>query len=354
MKHSINLEPVQEILDGRQLTKLVHLWLNNQRLRTDVSTHTADCYADKLNYFIEWWENVGPWCEWELTKSKLREFGTWLGVVESQYHAPLSYNTRKDILKRLRQCFKWAKDCDYLMYDIRSWVPSATGEAPLRQRATLQELAALMIAAGQSGCPVRDQALIAIYVGTGLRKMEAANLDVQDIRMDADLSGTALVRKAKKVKGREVQSRVVAFDRWTGSYLAALMDTYAEQSGPLFRVTSGKRLTPMSAYRAVKIAIERAGLADKIEGPHDLRRNFATWFSKTHRGELHGRLLSKQLGHSGFAMTDHYILHDADDLTEVIKSPLADYPLTLPERSPVAVRRGLQQSPRKSRLPKGK
>lgn len=324
MKHSINLDPAQDVLDGRELTKLVKMWLDQCRLRSDVADHTVDCYAGRIQYFCEWWDAVGPWCEWELSKDKLLQFGDWLMTVNSQYGKPLEYNSRKDILKRLRQCLRWAKARDYLTYDITSWVPQTSGSAPLRERATLDELALLMRSAALSRCPVRDQALVAFYIGTGVRKMEAAWLDVKDIRMNADLSGTATVRRAKRVKGREIQSRVIAFDRWTGNYLVRLLDSYPEQSGPLFRLRSGKRLTPMAAYRAVKNAIERAGLTDRIQGPHDLRRNFATWFSKRHRGELYGRLLSRQLGHSAFVMTDQYILHDADDLVDVIRSPLAD------------------------------
>ena len=326
MKHAINLEPAQEILDGRQLTPLIRRWLDEQRLRTDVSAHTAGCYANKLAYFIEWWENVGPWCDWELTKDKIAQFNTWLMVVDSQYGTKLQYNTRKDITKRLRQCFRWAKARDYVQVDIASWVQNPTGEAPLREKATLDELAALMRAAGETRNAIRNEALLAIYIGTGVRRAEAVGLDVGDIHMDADLSGTARVRKAKRVKGREVRGRVIAFDRWTGSYLAALLNTYPDQSGPLFRSRhGGQRLGDAAAYQVVKDAIMRAGLSDRIQGPHDLRRNFATWFSKQHRGELHGRLLSRQLGHSGFVMTDHYILHDPGDLQEVIRSPLADY-----------------------------
>jgi integrase len=354
VKHTINLEPATDVLDGRRLNDLIHLWLDKCRLRPDVSEHTVTGYANRVDYFVEWWTNVGPWCGWELTRDRLTQFGDWLLTVKSQYRRPLEYNSRKDILRRIKQCFKWAFENDYLSRDITPWLPVAVGSAPLRQRATLDELAALMVAAGQSGCPVRDQALCAVYVGTGLRKMEAAGLNIEDIQMDADLSGTAIVRQAKRVKGRQVQARVVAFDRWTGSYLAALMDTYPDQRGPLFRVVAGSRLSAMAAYRAVKKAITRAGLADKIEGPHDLRRNFATWFSKTHRGELHGRLLSKQLGHSGFTMTDHYILHDPDDLTAVIKSPLADYPITPPESNRVAVPGGLQPRQRKRHTLAGK
>lgn len=324
MKHSINLEPAQEVLDGRHLVKLVCLWLESQDANADVSAHTAQCYADKMAYFIEWWEDVGPWCEWELTKHRLHHFGAWLNTVHSQYRKPLAYNTRRDILKRLRQCLKWAKACDYLLYDIRSWVPAATGEAPLRERASLEELAALMRAANNGRYAIRDQALLALYIGTGVRRAEAVGIDVRDVRMNADGSGTARVRRAKRVRGRQVRARIIAFDRWTGSYLARLLDRHPDQAGPLFRSRLGKRLGDATAYRIVKRAVAVAGLEDIIQGPHDLRRNFATWFSKQHRGELYGRLLSRQLGHSAFSMTDHYILHDADDLVEVIRSPLAD------------------------------
>lgn len=333
MKHTINLQPKEEVLDGRQLTPLIQLWLDDRSMRRNVTTHTVTGYRTKMTYFAEWWEEIGPVCQWELTRSRMQDFAAWLLTVQTQYGGPLEYNSRADVVRRLKQCFKWAYESGYLTLDIATWVPAATGSAPIRERATLEELAALVMAAGRSGEPIRDQALVAIYVGTGMRKMEAAGLDIEDLRMNADQSGTAVIRQAKRVKGRTVQARVVAFDRWTGHYLARLMDSYKVQSGPLFRVVTGERITAMAAYRAVKKAIVRAGLQNKIEGPHDLRRNFATWFSKKHRGELNGRLLSKQLGHTHFTMTDHYILHDADDLATVIESPLAEYAMPTQTRA---------------------
>lgn len=325
-KHTINLEPADESLDGRLLERLVRLWLERLERRPDLSPTTVAGYGDRVAYFLEWWAGVGPWCDWELTKDKLLQFGSWLATVESQYRRPLSFNSRRDVLRRLRQCFAWAFRHGYLSRDISPWLPPVDGSAPLRERATLDELATLMRAAGRSGCPVRDQALVALFLGTGLRKMEAVGLDVTDIRMDADQSGTATVRKAKRVKGRTVQGRVVAFDAWTGHYLGRLLDA-SPAAGPLFCTPEGsRRIGSQAAYRIVKRAIERAGLAERIQGPHDLRRNFATWFAKTNHGELAGRLLSKQLGHAKFVQTDQYILHDADDLAEVVRNPLADFP----------------------------
>lgn len=344
MRHTINLEPSDESLDGRQLDRLVRLWLERLERRPDLSPTTVTGYANRVQYFLDWWADVGPWCDWELTKDKLLQFGSWLATVESQYRKPLSYNSRRDVLRRLRQCLAWAFRHGYMSRDITPWLPAADGAAPLRERATLEELAMLMRAAGRGGCPVRDQALIALFVGTGLRKMEAVSLDVNDIRMDADQSGTATVRKAKKVRGRTVQGRVVAFDAWTGHYVGRLLDSYDAPGGPLFRIPEGtRRIGGQAAYRVVKRAIARAGLAERIQGPHDLRRNFATWFAKEHRGEMHARLLSKQLGHARFAQTDQYILHDADDLAEVIRSPLADFSHDAMVDAPRTRRRRLQR-----------
>jgi integrase len=342
MLHPINLEPTQEALDGRNLNTLIRLWVEHCQRRSDLDPHTVAGYASKVGYFCEWWEAVGPWCGYELTRERLLQFGDWLATVKSQYGKPLSYNSRKDVMRRLRQVFRWAHEREYTSRNFAIWLPDVSGSEPLRERASVDELAQLMLAAGKGGCPVRDQALVAFLIGTGLRKMEAVGVDVGDVRMDADQSGTVAVHNAKRVGGRSVQGRVVAFDAWTGAYLAKLMDTYPEQSGPLFRIPEGtRRIGGEAAYRIVKRAIKRAGLERRIQGPHDLRRAFATWFSLTHRGELEGRLLSKQLGHSRFAQTDKYILHDASDLRDVITSPLASYPLPPPEGEGVVARQGL-------------
>ena len=72
-----------------------------------------------------------------------------------------------------------------------------------------------------------------------------------------------------------------------------------------------------------KALIELAGLSDKLAGPHDLRRNFATYYSRQRRGEAHGQALSKQLGHASYRMTSQYNLQDAEDLREAMASPFA-------------------------------
>lgn len=273
------------------------------------------------------------------------QFGQWLETAETQYGRPMEYLTRRDVVKRLKHCFHWAYGNGYLPVPLATWLPKVTGSTRMRKRASLDDLYALVEAAGRSGEPIRDQAFVALLIGTGLRKMEAVNLDVGDIEMNDDLAGTIAVGHAKRVNGRLVQGRVVAFDGWTGHFLKTLIDTFPEPSGPVFRVPrSAERMGGQAAYRVVKRAVARAGLEDVLDGPHDLRRNFATWFSVKNRGELYGRLLSKQLGHSSFVQTDEYVLHEAEDLIAVISNPLAGRPAPKPRRRPTEARRQARYS----------
>ena len=323
--HTINLAPSRDTLDGRALPDLIAAWLTAMRARSDIARATVDGYADKLAWFTDWWQNVGPWCGWELSEDSLHDFAAYLERTPSRTGQPLAYNTRHDILRRLKQALHWAARRGYTDRDFAAWVPAPNGSAPLRERVGLVDLAALMAAGGRSACPVRDQALLALFIGTGIRRAEAVALDVPDLRLAADLSGTVTIHHAKKVRGRQIHGRVVVCDGWTGGYLVRLIDSYPDTSGPLFRVPEGDaRIGVQAAYRIVKRAIHRAGLDGRLQGPHDLRRHFATYAATgQHDNPLAGRLLSRQLGHAGFGMTDRYVLHDPDDLREVARSPLA-------------------------------
>lgn len=315
--HSINLEPVHDCLEGRELTRLVDLWLEWQALRLPADTLRS--YRARVEVFTAWWEEVGPGVGWLLTEVTLGQFAAWLQTATARGGGRYAWHSQNDILRRLRQCLRWAYARHYVGYDVARWVPAPEGGAPLRLRASLEQLGQLMDGAGRGANVVRDQAYIALLLGTGLRRAEAVALDVEDVRMDATGAGTIVIRKAKKVKGRDVQGRVIAFDEWAGAYLRRQLDRRPAR-GPLFTVPDGDaRMSLMAANRLVK----RAGLEGAIQGPHDLRRAFATHFALQNQGNpLAGRLLQKQLGHSTFQMTDHYILHDAEDLRAVIRSPL--------------------------------
>ena len=118
----------------------------------------------------------------------------------------------------------------------------------------------------------RDAALLAVLYGLGLRRAEAAALDLADLDTEA---GTL------RVKGKGRRQRI-AYTGGNGAAaaLAAWIAVRGKEAGPLFRSVNkaGRVGTGGMSLRAIgaRVAVlgERAGLG--TIGPHVLRRSFCT------------------------------------------------------------------------------
>lgn len=323
MTYRINLKPQEPELDGSDLLDLINAWLED--LATRLPAATVDGYAVKLQYFVQWWGTFGAVKHWKVSRQTLAQFNRWLtDSARTKRGEVLSYHTRNDVLRRMKQLFRWAKATDRIPVDLTDWIPAVEGSAPLRVAPDMTAVERLIEVAKTSG--PRDMAIIAVFLGTGIRRAEASALDVTDVTLYADLSGTLAVRKAKRVRNRAVHARMVAFDAATGHYLAAWLD-HLPPAGPLFPTShidrEGERLTPAGVYKVVRRIVDDAGLGNVIQGPHDLRRLFATTFARHRRGAAYDDLLSRQLGHSAYSMTRHYVLTDVGDIRENLISPVA-------------------------------
>jgi integrase len=321
---SIRRKPVLPALHGVDLAWLLDEYVAACRARLREPA-TADGYAWKLAWFKRWWEQFGPEHGWQLTKVDLIEFERWLREqISARTKRLLSYNTRNDVVRRLREALHWSFREGYTDRDYAGWVPRVDGAAPKRRSATVEDLQRLMEAAARGQFAARDRAILAVLMGVGLRRAEAARLDVTDVVLDADGSGRAHV-VGKRTKARAEGERDVAIDAASGQIVRAYMDASGYVEGPLFRGRGGKRLTAMGIYKMVKRLIADAGLEDRIQACHDLRRAFTTWFLRVNRasGQFSARLLQEQLGHSAFSTTAQYLLPEVDDIRESIVSPVA-------------------------------
>lgn len=318
---TINLDPVEDHLDARHLGALVERWL----VALDVADVTRAAYRSKIAHFIAWWEVVGPASEWRLTQAMLRDFEIHLrGVTSDRFGVPLSYNTRHGIIRSLRMMFRWAVKTEKTERNYGEWVPWPNGAPPKRKAASIEQLARLMLAAGESRQPLRDMAILAFFIGTGCRRGEVAGLSVEDLTIMADNSGTARV-VGKSTKANKSGERSIAFDASTGKWLIRYMDALIIDAGPLWINDDGEQLQAPGIYQMVKRAIRRAGLDDHIQGCHDLRRAFATILGRMHPDSpAWADMIRRQLGHATYAMTTLYILTDVEDIRDQISSPLAN------------------------------
>lgn len=148
----------------------------------------------------------------------------------------------------------------------------------------------------------RDRALLAVLIGCGLRREEAALLMLENIQQ----------REARWVivdmrgKGRRVRSVPVpsfakaAIDQWT--------QAAGFTSGRVFRPVNkgdrlaGEEMTAQSVFNAVKK--HAAAIGFENIAPHDLRRTFARLARK---GKADLEQIQLSLGHSAVTTTASYV-----------------------------------------------
>ncbi len=172
-------------------------------------------------------------------------------------------------------------------------------------------------APGDRAEAARDQALLEVLYGGGLRISEACNLDLGHIVPD----GTGALVTVRQGKGRK--DRVVpvgakaraAVERYL-PLRGALMQTRARRAAPttnaLFLGRLGKRLDPRQARRLLHRRVTRAAV--RRATPHTLRHSFATHLL----GEgADLRAIQEMLGHSSLRTTQRYAQVDIDHLMTV-------------------------------------
>ena len=319
MRHAINLEPDTDVLDGRQLPKLIELWLDDCRSR--LPAYTVDGYADKIAYFVVWWADVKAWKNCELGQADIQQFAKWLATTTTARRQPLSVTTQQDVLRRLRQCLRWAYATDRLPVDLAKWVPRLAPKTKRRRVLTVEELEKLLAAGKQAADPLRDTCALAVLIQTGIRRAELRSIQVATIRLMADQSGSLRV-VGKRTKANPTGERTVAVDAKAGKSLAAYLDVHGWKDGPLLRNAAGDPVSLKTIERIVDRAADRAGLRQAIQGCHDLRRAFITHWRRSNRGAGYDHLLRMQVGHASDAISDIYDLADEQDLMDVIRGPL--------------------------------
>ncbi len=144
----------------------------------------------------------------------------------------------------------------------------------------------------------RDRVIIEMFLGTGVRRQELCDVDLDDVDLD---SKRLRIRRAKggvpqvKFLGRRVRPLL-------RSYLAARRREGDAEESALFLSNRGTRLSADQVARRVRHWLRKAGI-EKDLGPHGLRHTFATRLYDRGR-DLRG--VQQALGHASIATTEIY------------------------------------------------
>ena len=165
-------------------------------------------------------------------------------------------------------------------------------------------LAEALIAAPNAGTlkAKRDRALLAVLVGCGLRREEAANLPLERIQQR---EGRWVI---VDMRGKGGRVRRAPMPPWTKAAIDAWTAAAGISSGLVFRSlnkggkVTGTSMTAQAIFDVVKLYSATIGLPGLA--PHDLRRTFA---KLAHKGRAALEQIQLSLGHASVTTTEGYL-----------------------------------------------
>ena len=260
---------------------------------TSLSARTIDAYASDLAAFVEWagrGDLSGPEV---VDRTLLRRYVA---------HLATRRYARRSIARKvsaLRRYFRWLARTDRIPADPSAGLSAPSGDGRLPRVLHQDELNGLLDdppAATRDDPPAvraRDDAVLEVLYGSGLRVGELCGLDLTDL----DLG-----RARATVWGKGGKQRVVPLSTPSVAALRAWQDLRPEllvgpTTAALFLNRRGHRLTP----RDVRRVIDRRAVSPTH--PHALRHTFATHLLD---GGADLRAVQELLGHADLATTQRY------------------------------------------------
>lgn len=265
------------------------------RSLTGVAPSTVEAYGRDVRSFVAWAGRLGAAGPDAVDRTTLRRYLAYLAT---------RGQARRTIARRasaLRRYFGWLRRTGVIDADPSVGLSAPRGEGRLPRVLRPDELRALLdderppAAAGDVPRDLRDDALLEVLYGSGLRVAELCALDVDDL----DIGRRRLTVWGKGGKQRVVplgDPAATALQRWLHDGRRALA-TEATPAAAVFLNTRGRRLTPRDARRIV----DRR--ASSPTHPHALRHTFATHLLD---GGADLRVVQELLGHSDLATTQRY------------------------------------------------
>jgi integrase/recombinase XerC len=274
---------------------------------TSVAPATRRAYRSDLDLFLEWAERgnlVGPDV---VDRRVLRRYVAYLDTRGA------AGRTIARKASTLRRYFKWLTRTGVLAVDPSSGLSAPRGEGRLPRVLKENELTALLddprgrVTEDPPAVRHRDDAVLELLYGSGLRVSELCDLRPEDLDLD---SGVVRVW-GKGSKQRQVpmsEPSVEAIRTWLARGRRELVSTETPTDA-VFLNSTGRRLGP----RDVRRIIDRR--AATPTHPHALRHTYATHLLD---GGADLRAVQELLGHADLSTTQHYTHVSKERLRRVL------------------------------------
>ncbi|MDW3178461.1 MAG: tyrosine recombinase XerC [Acidimicrobiia bacterium] len=281
---------------------------------TSVSAATVAVYRRDLVAFAEWMQENSISSSPDVDRRKIRRY---LAVLDSKDYARRTIARKMSALRRF---FDWARRTGLIDVDPTIGLSTPASSAHLPTVLSDTDLAVLL---GDDPSPrvdpdddsprrIRDDAIIELLYGSGLRVSEVCDLNSASADLEA---GTIRVwGKGEKERIVPLSSPAIQAIRRHLEQSDTIDDDAGTGSGdplPLFRNQRGRRLGP----RDVRRVLDRRSASPTH--PHALRHTFATHLLD---GGADLRTVQELLGHSDLSTTQIYTHVSKERLQRVHRS----------------------------------
>jgi len=271
---------------------------------------TRQAYRRDVEAFVTWAGRAGVSDPDQVDRLLLRRYLAYLAT--RRY-------SRRTIARKvaaIRCYFAWLRRRELIPVDPSRRLSAPAGEARLPRVLAASELQALLepsLHGARSGDPsstrLRDDALLELLYGSGLRVAELCGLETGDV----DLRSRSVTVWGKGDKQRRVPMSCAAAEAlhaYVSSGRAALLDA-ASPAGALFLNRRGRQMTP----RDVRRVLDRRSPVPTH--PHALRHTYATHLLD---GGADLRVVQELLGHSSLRTTEIYTHVSTERLVSAYRS----------------------------------
>lgn len=171
------------------------------------------------------------------------------------------------------------------------------------------EQAAELVSCAYGPTPFRDQAILELLYGAGLRASEVVGINLEDVDVRAG---------EVRVRGKGMKDRVALFGEPCANAIRAWLrhERPTTASPALFVNGRGGRLTTRTVQNIVARRRRLLGLGEPIT-PHSLRHSFATHLLN---GGADLKTVQQLLGHESLATTQVYTHVSIERLKEVVRT----------------------------------
>ncbi|MEO1205120.1 MAG: tyrosine recombinase XerC [Pseudomonadota bacterium] len=296
--------------DCSALSEAVRHWLAWLELERDASEHTLTAYGRDLEKFSLFLKRA---FKEEPTLAHLRTVDAMIfrGFLAERRRQGTGSRSMARTLSALRTFFDWLEAREVLVNrSIRQVAMPKVGHG-IPKPLTVEKAARLMATpddVARDWVQARDQAVLLLLYGCGLRISEALNLS----HGDAPLPGRDTLRILGKGKKERVVPVLPITQDAVANYVALCPFPFVSD-GPLFFGEKGGALSPRIVQLMIARLREALELPDTAT-PHALRHSFATHLLSA-GADL--RQIQDLLGHASLATTQVYTEVDRERLLAV-------------------------------------